>query len=207
MGLREEKEQLTRTAIMDAAFNLFCQQGIEPTEMMQIAKKAKVSRPTVYRYFESKDALAEEVYLRNLENMHITKLQYTAEMTSYELVKRYLDVVLQELQMNPRQLVYDAMYNLYASRKHLDPTTLPQHPFNIPRYQQMVKAKQIIHPDNTVRVQGTDDTLLDVVYYPYFTYVQRLAIFSFQKEQSAWDATIRQAKTLRAFYLEVLKPE
>lgn len=207
MGLREEKEQLTRSEIMDAAFVLFCAQGIEPTEMMQIAKKAKVSRPTLYRYFESKDRLAEDVYLRNLEEMLIANLAFPPDRTLFELVCLYLDTVLAELKTHPRKLVYDAMYNLYASRKHIDPTTLPGHPFNIARYQEKLLAMANFRPDRSIRLQGEEDALFHTVLYPYFAYVQRLAIFSFQKDETAWIETLRQAQLLRDFYIDVIKPD
>lgn len=48
--------------------------------------------------------------------------------------------------------------------------------------------------------------LLDSVLFPYFAYLQRLAIFSFQKEESSWNETVRQAELLHDFYLRILMP-
>lgn len=207
MGLREEKELQTRNHIMDIAFDLFCKQGIEPTEMMQIAKKARVSRPTVYRYFTSKEVLAEEVYLRNLQTMLPLFTEVPDGINTYTLVKIFLDTFYQELKLQPRALVYDAMYNLYASRNHIDPTTFPEHPFNLIRYKLLLESNHLQHPDKSIRFSGEGDEIMHTVLYPYFSYIQRLAIFSFQKDDTAWEETLREAQLLRDFYLRTLNPE
>ena len=207
MGKRQQNEALTRSQIMHAAFTLFCDQGIEPTEMMQIAKKAKVSRPTLYRYFETKEKLAEAVYLWNLENTVIAHAEYAQEMTTFELIQAFLDVVYEDLKTNPKVLVYDAMYNLYASRKHIDPTTIPLHPLNTKQYFAVLDWNQFTQPDSTVRFLGGRNEMLHAVLYPFFTYLQRLAIFSFQKESTAWEETLQEARILRDFYLNALKPD
>nr|WP_245673010.1 TetR/AcrR family transcriptional regulator [Aldersonia kunmingensis] len=54
----------TRTRILDAAFEVFCKWGIQRASVAQVAQRAGVTRITVYRKFESKDALVEEVLLR-----------------------------------------------------------------------------------------------------------------------------------------------
>lgn len=51
-------------AVLDAAYDLFCRQGIQRTTMDDVARRAGVSRITVYRRVESKEALVEQVMLR-----------------------------------------------------------------------------------------------------------------------------------------------
>ena len=52
-------------AILDAAYDLFCRQGIQRTTMDDVARKARLSRITVYRRMVSKEALVEAVLLRD----------------------------------------------------------------------------------------------------------------------------------------------
>ncbi len=47
--------------IIFSAFRLFCQRGIERVSVEDIAKRAKVSEKSVYRYFNTKPALVLEV--------------------------------------------------------------------------------------------------------------------------------------------------
>lgn len=54
---RETKKSLTRQAIIDAAHHHLLQDGFRATDMKTIAKTAGISVVTLYKYFDSKDAL------------------------------------------------------------------------------------------------------------------------------------------------------
>ena len=56
-GLRERKKQLARDAIVDAALELFAENGYDATTVPAIAERANVSPATVARYFPSKESL------------------------------------------------------------------------------------------------------------------------------------------------------
>ena len=51
-----------RAAILDAAIHLFVELGFHGTAVPQVAKRAGVGAGTIYRYFESKEALVNEAY-------------------------------------------------------------------------------------------------------------------------------------------------
>jgi AcrR family transcriptional regulator len=53
-GLREEKKQLTRKAIMDASIQLFTSKGYESTSINDLAREAKIGKGTIYSYFKTK---------------------------------------------------------------------------------------------------------------------------------------------------------
>ncbi|HEY8482056.1 MAG TPA: helix-turn-helix domain-containing protein [Spirillospora sp.] len=52
------------TRILDAAYELFSRMGVQRTTMEDVARRAGVSRITVYRRFATKDALVEQVVRR-----------------------------------------------------------------------------------------------------------------------------------------------
>lgn len=51
-----------RTAILDAALRLFAEGGVNGVPMPAVAQAAGVGTGTVYRYFDSKDTLVNELY-------------------------------------------------------------------------------------------------------------------------------------------------
>jgi AcrR family transcriptional regulator len=55
-------ERDKREAILDAALALFVERGFHGTAVPAIAERAGVAAGTIYRYFESKEALVNELY-------------------------------------------------------------------------------------------------------------------------------------------------
>jgi len=56
----------TSSRILDAAYELFCQISIQRTTMEDVARRAGVSRITVYRRFANKGALVDHVVRREI---------------------------------------------------------------------------------------------------------------------------------------------
>lgn len=61
---RTSKGQKTRAALLDAAIELFSERGFEATTMRDISSACGRSPGLIYRYFDSKEALAVALYWR-----------------------------------------------------------------------------------------------------------------------------------------------
>lgn len=59
-----------REAILDAALELFAKYGFYGTSILLVAERAKVGAGTIYRYFESKEALGNAVYQHAKETLY-----------------------------------------------------------------------------------------------------------------------------------------
>lgn len=58
----EEIRQQTQKQIIDAAFDLFANEGYSKTSIASVAKKANISKGLIYHYFDSKEAILEAIF-------------------------------------------------------------------------------------------------------------------------------------------------
>lgn len=93
MGLREAKKEKTRLAILDAALDLFLEQGYDSTTVEQIAGSVDISPRTFFRYFAGKDHLAlwfhdhgEEIMLDTLRARPVDEPAFASLMHSLRAV-------------------------------------------------------------------------------------------------------------------------
>ncbi|GAA3916303.1 TetR family transcriptional regulator [Streptomyces lacrimifluminis] len=61
-ALREHHRQRTHRTISDAAITLFLERGFDQVSVMDIAAAAEVSKPTVFKYFPTKEDLVVHRY-------------------------------------------------------------------------------------------------------------------------------------------------
>jgi AcrR family transcriptional regulator len=63
-SIRDEYKEQTRTRILDAAIELVREQGEQPLTIASVAARAGVTDRTVYRHFDTRDALIRSVWRR-----------------------------------------------------------------------------------------------------------------------------------------------
>lgn len=61
-GLRERKKAGQIARILEVSRTLFRERGINNAELIDIARQADVSRTTLYRYFDGKDAIVRALF-------------------------------------------------------------------------------------------------------------------------------------------------
>jgi TetR/AcrR family transcriptional repressor of mexJK operon len=105
-----------RHDVLDAATTLFLEQGYLGTSMDQIAALARVSKPTVYKFFVDKESLLSYIVLGTLERAgrpFRTELAALADTSDLDadlrlLARSYLATVMQPAVLRLRRLVIGA---------------------------------------------------------------------------------------------------
>jgi len=84
----------TKTAIEEAALGLFVRKGVAQTTTKDIAAATGIAEGTIYRHFESKDALVEHLFLSNYLPLAKTldgiQRRSATTMRKLETIVRYL---------------------------------------------------------------------------------------------------------------------
>ncbi|MDO6618551.1 TetR/AcrR family transcriptional regulator [Shewanella sp. 6_MG-2023] len=99
-GAVKTRSEQKRMRILDAAIELFCVQGFPNTSMDLVAKKAEVSKQTVYSHFGSKDelfvaAIESKCVVHQLTG-NLLNDSLNAEQTIVTFAKQFSDLVVSE---------------------------------------------------------------------------------------------------------------
>ncbi|MEU8247568.1 TetR family transcriptional regulator [Nonomuraea sp. NPDC048916] len=98
MGLRERKKTKTRLAILDAALDLFLEQGYDSTTIDQIAGSVEISPRTFFRYFTGKDHLVLWFHDQGTEIMMDTLRTRPADEPPFTSLSHALRAVLDDME-------------------------------------------------------------------------------------------------------------
>lgn len=95
------------TGILDAALHCFATMGYDATRIKHIAEAAKVSEGALYRHFPSKEAVAQALYSRYMQE-YVKQLQSIAgNQTSVEQrLRDIISVSLASYRANPDAIIF-----------------------------------------------------------------------------------------------------
>jgi AcrR family transcriptional regulator len=98
--MRDLVSQLKRERILSAAVDLFYRQGYAHTTLDEVAKALGVTKPFIYQYYRSKNALLAEICSRAIMQAHATlnrtlTQQGTAKQKLWTIVSDFTRTVLE----------------------------------------------------------------------------------------------------------------
>jgi len=95
--LREERTSLAVGEILEAAGELFAERGVAAVGMAEVAEAAGCSRATLYRYFDSRDALRIAFVHRETKRVAAAVARHIAEIRVPRL--RVVEGVMESLRL------------------------------------------------------------------------------------------------------------
>lgn len=139
LGLREQKKQLTRESIANAAFQLTLEKGLDDVTIEEIAQKAFVSPRTVSNYFSCKEEAVIAAGSRNAQDL----LDRFAERPADEPALESLRIVLVEfVRAHPADLELSALKTkLGLQYPALRPFQLARYEESEDRFRQVVAGR------------------------------------------------------------------
>lgn len=101
-----------RTAILQATLTLISQHGFHGTPMSKIAEQAGVGAGTIYRYFENKETLINELFLELKRDFSTAMMEGLSSDESTEQVFRKVWLnTFQYCIQNPTEMVFLEQYH------------------------------------------------------------------------------------------------
>jgi len=123
-----------RERIHQAAQRLFMQLGFEATSMDAIAEAAAVSKPTLYRYYQSKEAL----FIAVLEHLALHQLSEDALLVLRDRPMDSLATLEQALAVWAQEIIKNLLHPAYIGLLRLLIAELPRFPSLGARFAQAV---------------------------------------------------------------------
>lgn len=153
MKLSQDEMQKRRETIIQTAFNLFCELGIEHVPVSVIAKAAHVGETTIYRYFENKSVLVLETFIKLWDLIMERVVQSVEEngdyhtLTGHQQIGVWLDSFRQLYQNNADFILFSYEAKLYLLR----------HGMRLNQFQQDVLMQAIKNPCLAALEKGRED--------------------------------------------------
>ncbi|RXZ79506.1 TetR/AcrR family transcriptional regulator [Paenibacillaceae bacterium] len=82
-----KKKELTSQQLIEAAFELFAEHGIEKTSLGMIAKKVGMTKPSIYYHFASKEELVNRTYTHIFRAHHFNSYFHIDALSKHNYVE------------------------------------------------------------------------------------------------------------------------
>jgi AcrR family transcriptional regulator len=179
-----------RKAILDAALKLIAENGFHGTSVSQIAAEAGVSVGTIYRYFESKDKLIDELY-RSIK-LKITQLQVSnldKKQNLADQLQQFLREFIRYFVFHPHEAAFLEQYTHSPYYHPSKNTGIEQAAQPLIDRLQQAKEQKIIKdlPDPVIRVL-TENMAASIAHRQASGFINLTDLLMDQIIGASWDA-------------------
>ncbi|MBF0492208.1 MAG: TetR family transcriptional regulator [Deltaproteobacteria bacterium] len=144
-----DKAKKTRAQILQAALELFYENGFEKTTLRDVAKKSGMALGATYYYFHSKEEMVFEFYAQTHEEALVRNALIVSESTKFQKrLKALIDFKFEQLM--PYRPFIGALARFAANPSHpLSPFSQPSKPYRdqaIAMFEQIIEGSDIKIP-------------------------------------------------------------
>lgn len=194
MRLRQEEMKGRREAVIWSAFQLFCGKGIEAAKMAEIAQKAGVSEATVYRYFENKETLVLETFMKLwdtiMSSVHkgVEETPGYASMSGYEQIREWIEGFRHLYRSDDDFVIFSYEVKLYLLRHGVKLDKNQQHALMQEFYAPFLAALDKGKEDGSIPTSEDSQDLFYAIWGSIRGYVVKIVIYGrLYEEESPWE--------------------
>jgi len=184
---KEEQEELLQSRknrILQAAFNLFSEKGIDTIAMTDIAKKAEIGVASLYRYYETKDEIAIRTAIWAWQQQANTVLPVInnpdfQKYTGIEQLRIMCNVFVELCKTQAQFLSFVYFFDSYAIRQHIDSERMKDYEQEIGLVQNLVtSAIKKGFEDKTIneKYKNSENKLYFTLMHTLFSTSQKLSL-------------------------------
>ncbi|WP_052675852.1 TetR/AcrR family transcriptional regulator [Paenibacillus sp. IHBB 10380] len=203
MKLREKQTRMTREIIKRTALGLFCDKGIENTDMSLIAETADVARRTLYHHYKDKEELAAEIYTENLNTMFGQLLPDFNFERPHQSLEAILDKYLMLREQSESLLYYDAIFNTYYSTLSKNPAELPDYKRIMEEWYGKIVQLEAVSMASDERAKWLE--MLFMSTHLFFSYLQKAVIITHQTGGLLTEADREADRKFKNFIINSVK--
>ena len=181
---RDTIKSLRMNRIMEAAFKLFSEKGIDTITMNDIAKKAEIGVASLYRYYETKEQIAVQTSIWAWEKQKEFILPLLMEndyenISGLEQVKKVISLFINLYENQSDFLRYIYFFDSFAVRSKINKNSLKDYENLILSIKDII-AKAITKGinDNSInaKYKNNEELLYFTITHTMFSTTQKLAL-------------------------------
>lgn len=183
MKITEEDLKQRKNQIINQAFHLFCQKGIDEVTMKEIALASQVGVASVFRYFRSKTGLLLETqklyWIEILKNFSDTiQCDGFEQMSGYGQISSFLDAFEKLYQEHEDYLLFAAKMKIYLARNKSKVETWDYVRLLGPIRRMFCQAVEKGREDGSVTGKGDPEDIFYTVWGIMRCYIEEIVMYN-----------------------------
>lgn len=183
MRLTEKEMDARRELIIQNAFHMFCQRGIDAVSLLEITEASQVGENTIYRYFGSKENLVLEAFIRLWDTImtsvekSIEGISNYAQLSGLEQIRTWINGFRHLYEIDAEFVLFSYEAKLYLLR----------HNIRLNNHQQDLLMQSIRGPcmaalekgkrDGSIPTQQSNEDLFYAIWGTIRGYVVKIVIY------------------------------
>lgn len=181
MRITEQELAERKKRLIYAAYELFCEQGIESVSLSQISKKSAISLGAIYHYYESKTELiqhTQKILWYELADQLLSESYKQRSLVTTGLEE--MSILLRNFQKLHEQhsayLVFACEYRLYMVRNNITLSLKDYTELIAPVYKAFVNALERGRSDKSISSKQTAEDQFFSMWGIFWGYVEQMVL-------------------------------